>query len=143
MTPWRGLALAVLLSCGGLVWLGPRAFELVHAANAWTTGNGAAPVVCSFRARTGLPCVGCGGTRGFVLGVRGAFPSALKANPLGAFAAAAAWVLALGAAGTLVTGRVRALKVPLFTAAALLPVVFVATVVWWWWGLPPGVLYGR
>jgi hypothetical protein len=143
MSPWRGLALAVLVTCGTLVWLGPRAFELVHAANAWTSGNAAAPVVCSFRARTGVPCVGCGGTRGFVLGVRGAFPSALRANPLGAFAAAATWVLALGAALTQMSGRAAALKMPLLATAVLLPVVFVGTVVWWWWGLPPGALLGR
>jgi hypothetical protein len=143
MTAWRGLALALLLACGTLMWLGPRAFELVQVANAWTTGDPGAPVACSFRARTGLPCVGCGGTHAFVLGVRGRFPSALRANPLGAFVAAAAWVLALGAATTLVTGRVGALKVPLLTTVVLLPVVFVGTVVWWWWGLPPGALLGR
>jgi hypothetical protein len=140
---WRGLALAVLLCCGTAVLLGSRVFEIVYAANAWSTGTPGTPVVCSFRARTGLPCVGCGGTRAFMLGARGAFPAALRANPLGAYAAAAAWVLVLGAAGTLVSGRKEPLKVPLVTTAVLLPVVFVATVVWWWWGLPPGALFGR
>lgn len=140
MSAWRGLALAVFLTCGAVVALGPRTFEIVHAASAWSTGTRDAPVVCSFRARTGLPCVGCGGTRAFVLGVRGAFPRAVRANPLGAFAAAAAWVLVLGAGVTLVSGRAAALKLPLLTTVFLLPAVFVGTIVWWWWGLPPGAL---
>ena len=143
MNAWRGLALFVFLACATLVSLGPRTFALLHAANTWAAGDRAAPDVCSFRARTGLPCVGCGGTHAFVLGVRGAFPSAVRANALGAFVAAAVWALALGGAVTLVTGRVGALKVPLLTTVVLLPVVFVATFVAWWWSLPPGALFGR
>jgi hypothetical protein len=143
MSAWRGLALAVFLACGATVALGPRTLEIVHALNAWSMGTRSAPDVCSFRARTGLPCVGCGGTHAFALGVRGAFPDAVRANPLGAFVAAAAWILWLGAGVTLVSGRVAALKVPLLTTALLLPVVFVGTFVWWWWALPPGTLVGQ
>jgi hypothetical protein len=75
--------------------------------------------------------------------MRGAFPAALRANPLGAYAAAAAWVLGLGAAGTLLSGRPGALRAPLITTIVLFPAVLMATVVWWWWRLPPGALFGR
>jgi hypothetical protein len=143
MSAWRGLALAVLLASGAALSLAPRAFDVVRFAGVWSGDSRGGPDICAFRARTGLPCVGCGGTHAFVLGGRGRFPSALRANPLGAFVAAAAWVLALGAATTLVTGRAGALKVPLLTTVVLLPVVFVGTFVWWWWGLPPGALLGR
>ena len=139
---WRGLALAVLVVTGTAAGLGPRLFEAAYAVNAWSTGTRGAPAICAFRARTGLPCVGCGGTRAFRLGMRGAFPGAVAANPLGAFSAAAVWAVALGAGGALLSGRTAALKVPLITTAVLLPFVFVATFVWWWWGLPPGALLG-
>lgn len=54
------------------------------------------PPPCSLRTLTGIPCVGCGGTRAIQALSRGDFPTALAFNPLAAAAvlAAFAWFAA-------------------------------------------------
>ena len=139
----RALALSILLAAGAALALGERTLVWMQAVTSFAEGkNAAAPLVCSFRARTGLPCVGCGGTRAFRLGARGAFAASWKANPLGAWAAASTWLLAVAAAGSLFASRARPLQVALLTVALLSPVVLVAAVVSWLWRLPPGALAG-
>jgi len=46
------------------------------------TGPGGGPILCPFRLATGLPCPGCGMTRGFCAMARGDLPAAVSWNPL-------------------------------------------------------------
>ena len=59
------------------------------------------PVVCAFRALTGLPCPGCGLTRSFVATAHGELQEAFAFHLFGPFlflgcAAAGLWLLARG-----------------------------------------------
>jgi len=70
-------------------------------------GLGLPPVVCPFRAITGVPCPTCGGTRAVAALLAGRPGAALAWNPL-LTAAAGAWgVFALYAAWVILTGRPR------------------------------------
>ena len=140
LTPWRGLAAFVLVVCGGALWLGGAGS--LHAARrvaALSSGRvAAAPFTCSFRRQTGHPCLGCGGTEAFGHAARGRWRAAAAANPLGAFAGLAAWLLAAASSLTVLgagDGWVR--RVGLLVLA-LLPAVFVVNAVVWWTSLPPG-----
>lgn len=133
----RGVAALVLAVCGGLLWLGDRSLPAVRAAEGLVKGE-ASPFVCSFRARTGVPCVGCGGTTAFGHASRGRVVEALRANPLGAFAGASAWLLLVVSGWTLVIGRGALLVRALVAVALLAPLVFVWTAVVWWLSLPAG-----
>ena len=64
---WRGLAAFVFAVCGGALWLGGAgSLQAAQRIEALSQGRGApAPFVCSFRQRTGHPCLGCGGTEAF------------------------------------------------------------------------------
>src|SRR5204863_601471 len=95
----RALGAFVLAVCGGALWLGGvGSLQAAQRLEAAATGSRApAPYVCSFRARTGQPCLGCGGTTAFEAAARGRWRDAAAANPLGAFAGLAAWGLALAA----------------------------------------------
>jgi hypothetical protein len=121
---WIGCAL--LLACGPDLLL-----EMGRLQNRWN-GLPADPVVCSFRARTGFPCVGCGGTRALSLSARGKFQEALVSNPLGAWLGFALWAgVALGIA-SMVTGRwpdTRPVVVTVLTTGTA--AVVVAFTVWW------------
>jgi hypothetical protein len=140
---WRAGALVVLLGSAITLGLGERLLQLAHSIAAFSEGKSAAgPIVCSFRARTGLPCVGCGGTRAFRLGARGAFAAAARTNPLGAFAAGAVWVTMVGALASLLVGRQKVMTVSLLAVVVASPAVLMATIGWWWWRLPPGALSG-
>ena len=79
----------------------PRLLAEAHtrAASAWIAGTGVAaigvavlldpadiddgPVLCPFRALTGLPCPGCGLTRSWVQLVHGDVAASLAAHPFG------------------------------------------------------------
>ena len=62
------------------------------------------------------------------------------ANPLGAFAGLAAWVLGVAAALTLVGAGTVWLRAGGALVLALLPAAFVVNAVVWWMSLPPGAL---
>lgn len=89
------LAIATLLSA-----LGARVV-LVLPGGAWTT-----PLLCPFRAMTGLPCFACGGTRALGALASGRWAQALQFNPL--VAASALGVVVAG----LVSGVRRAARRP-------------------------------
>jgi hypothetical protein len=63
------------------------------------------PVVCPFRLITGLPCPGCGLTRSWVFIAHGDLGAALRANPFGYLAMAAAIALVAAVVGAVVRGR--------------------------------------
>jgi hypothetical protein len=95
-------------------------------------GRAADPVVCSHLARTGKPCLGCGGTRALGLAARGRLLDSLAANPLGAWAGLVLWGgVGIGARATR-TGRWPAalpLLAGLLGSGAL---SFCAALFWWW-----------
>jgi hypothetical protein len=63
------------------------------------------PVICPFRLATGLPCPGCGLTRSWVYIAHGHFGEALRANPFGYLAMAAAMTLLAVVAMAALRGR--------------------------------------
>jgi len=136
---WRGLAAFVLVTCGGLLWLGGAgSLQAAQRLEGLATGAPPAPYVCAFRARTGQPCLGCGGTTAFEAAARGRFREAAVANPLGAFTGLAAWLLAFAAGVTAGGGGSGWLRRALLAVLALLPAAFVVNAVVWWMSLPPG-----
>jgi len=137
----RGLAAMIFVACLALLVLGEGSVAAARHAQA-LSGTPAAQV-CSFRARTGAPCLGCGGTEAFGHAARGRFVRAMVANPLGAWSGAAAWALLFASGLTLAGGRTRALRLALFSVAATLPAAFVVNAFAWWASLPPGSMPGR
>jgi len=137
---WRVLGAFVLAACGGALWLGGAAsLQAAQRLEAIATGAGEpAPYVCSFRARTGQPCLGCGGTTAFEAAARGRFSAAAAANPLGAFVGLAAWGLALAGGLTASGAGTGWLRRGGAAVLTLLPVAFVVNAVVWWMSLPPG-----
>jgi hypothetical protein len=131
----RGLG-AVTLAVG-LSGLGGGAVALDRLRGASPDGT-RAPALCSFRARTGLPCLGCGGTRALESMRHGDWRGALAANPLGAFVGVALWLLAAGGAAATATGRAVFVKAALAVLAALAPGAFVWTFVAWWLAVGQG-----
>jgi hypothetical protein len=130
-------ALALVLSLGTLAG-GEAALEgLWRLDRYW---DPSAPAVCPFKAATGLPCVGCGGTHAFARAARGDLVAALGLNPLGAWAGLAAWIVGLGAAAALVSGRGRWLAVPLGTVVTASPVIVLVCAIRWWMSLPAGLV---
>jgi hypothetical protein len=100
----------------------------------------ASPGQCSYLRQTGRPCVGCGGTRAYALAVAGHVCAAAKTNVLGAFAGAAVWLLALGSAVSLATGRSCFLWVCAATVALVGPLALTGSMVVWWHGLSQYIL---
>jgi hypothetical protein len=121
----------------GLSGLGAGAAALDLLRGAAPDGT-RAPALCSFRARTGLPCLGCGGTRALESMRRGDWRGALAANPLGAFVGAALWLLAAGGAAAAATGRAVFVKALLAVLGALAPGAFVWNFVAWWFAVRNG-----
>lgn len=127
-----------------LVLVGALAFALAggaalvalgRAQNWLQTGSASAPA-CSYRARTGQPCLGCGGTRALELAARGDLRAAWRTNPLGAWAAAVAWLTALLSCACVWTGNGIWLRRAAWTVAATAPLAFAWTLVGWWISLP-------
>lgn len=139
---WRGLALFVLVVCGGALWLGGAgSLQAAQRMEAFSGGRSlSTPHACSFRRQTGQPCLGCGGTEAFEHAARGRWAAAAAANPLGAFAGLAAWGLAIGASLTAIGAGVGWLRRTAAAVLVLLPVVFVVNAVVWWMSLPPGAV---
>jgi hypothetical protein len=115
---------------------GPAGLDWLRSAG---TG-GRAPMLCSFKAATGVPCLGCGGTRALASMARGDWRGAVAENRLGAFGGLALWLLAAAGALALVCDRMRPLSLSLWLLLALAPGAFVWNLVWWWQALPPGSL---
>lgn len=68
-------------SCGAFVLAVAAVLEPDPLGYGTHTQLGLPP--CGFRSLTGMPCPGCGLTTAFAHAVRGDWPSALDANPLG------------------------------------------------------------
>jgi hypothetical protein len=89
------------------------------------------PEVCAYKARTGRPCLGCGGTHAFRHAVAGDLRGAWRFNTLGAFAGVAAWLLLAGALVSSFSGRMGALvAVCLLLGASTPGAVVVAWIRW-------------
>ena len=137
----RGLAAAIFVVCGALLSLGEGSAAAARRAQGLSTSPSAQS--CSFRARTGAPCLGCGGTEAFGHAARGRFARAMIANPLGAWSGATAWTLFIASGLTLAGGGTRGLRLGLLFVAATLPAAFVLNAFAWWSSLPPGSMPGR
>lgn len=141
--PRRGVRLlagVVLAGCLAFAWAAaPALVALGRLQNLLRDGRASDPV-CSYRQRTGVPCLGCGGTRALRLAARGDLRGALRANPLGAWAAVVAWLTALGAAASVFTGNGTWLRRAAWVTALSAGPVCVGTFVWWWRALPGGPL---
>jgi hypothetical protein len=113
---------------------GPWALDrLRHVNAAWHGEPAAEALVCSYRLRTGLPCIGCGGTRAFQLTSRGEWRAAFATNLLGASTGASVWLLAAAAAWCSLRGRTRTLLASAgAVSVALLGVLIVQVVVFFW-----------
>jgi len=97
------------------------------------------PLVCAYKARTGRPCLGCGGTRALALMGRGEVRAAITAHPLGAWTGAMAWLAVVSGLVSVVSGRGAFLRVAVWLMALSFLPVLAATVAWWW---PRGVTAG-
>jgi hypothetical protein len=92
----------------------------------------ASPEQCSYLRQTGRPCLGCGGTRAYALAVAGQLRAATKKNLLGASAGLAVWLMAMGSAVSLATGRSWFLRVCAVVVAFVAPLAFAGGMVIWW-----------
>jgi hypothetical protein len=126
------LPAGVLVLAASALWGGPGALDGLRAAEARVTGRPEVREACSFRLRTGLPCLGCGGTRALSAVARGEIRRGFAANPLGASVGLAAWAVLGAAASSVLLGKARPLYWTLGLVATALPVAFVATAVLWW-----------
>jgi hypothetical protein len=91
--------------------------------------------VCSFRAQTGRPCPGCGGTRAFSCAVRGEVATAFRFNLMGALAGLAAWLVALGALASGVSGRAVFLQSCLMVVVVAAPLALGLGIARWFFSL--------
>lgn len=89
--------------------------------------------VCLFHNLTGLPCPGCGMTRGFVAMGHGRIAEAWTANPFSPFVFVAACVYVVWFLGCAVGLRIRAPGIPRRLVLAFC--VLVGTLVLTWWGV--------
>lgn len=136
--PGRGLDAVVLAASLAGLLLGAPALGVLRDFACWAETGKVGPRVCPFEQRTGVPCMGCGGTRAFARMARGDVAGAFGANLLGAAFGLLGWLVAAGALVSLLSGRRQALVAALVAAAALVPVAFVWNAVAWWRSLPPG-----
>jgi Protein of unknown function (DUF2752) len=133
--PPSRLALIVLAVAAAGLWLGPSALDGVRAAEARFTGRPELAQACSFRHRTGLACLGCGGTRALAAVARGDLRRGFATNLLGAAVGLAAWVLLASALASLVLGQARLLYWALGLVSAALPLALLVSAVVWWQGV--------
>ena len=139
---WRGLAAFVLVVCAGLLWLGGAgSLQAAQTMTALSRRQASSPAfVCESQRRTGHPCPGCGGTQAFEHASHGEWRAAAAANPLGAFAGLAAWVLAAASLLTVTGAGAGWLRRTGAAVLVLLPAAFFANAVVWFLSLPPGAL---
>jgi hypothetical protein len=134
----RPLALAILALALCVLFLGPGVLDALGRAEAAVAGGSANTVSCSYRARTGLPCMACGGTHALALVARGDLRGALSQNLLGTWTGICAWAMAVASAVALLTSRWRVLRLGLVTVLASAPVALVVNAWVWWVALPAG-----
>ena len=84
------------------------------------------PVLCPFRALTGLPCPGCGLTRSWVYAAHGWWRESFASNPFGLVVVAAVVLLAV----VVVARRVRRTPPPSIDQALRHPVAIAVGAVW-------------
>jgi hypothetical protein len=100
----------------------------------WLQAFGAPPLVCPFKAATGLPCVTCGATRALLALVRGEASLAFVLNPSVPLGAMAAWSYVLYSVAAVVNGprRLRA-RVTAREVLVLRGSVIAASMAVWAW----------
>jgi len=130
--PPSPLAVIVLAAAAAGLWLGPSALDGLRAAQAGWTGRPELTQACSFRLRTGLPCLGCGGTRALAAVARGDVRRGFTTNPLGAAVGLAGWILLASAMASLMLGQARLLYWALGLVSAALPLALLVSAVVWW-----------
>jgi len=131
----RTLAAVVLVIVAATLWRGDTTLDRVRFGLARLSGE---PAGCPFRARYGIDCIGCGGTRAFKCVSRGRLGAAFRFNRWGALVGLMTWATAAAAALSLLTGRVRYLALTVCAAAVIIPIGLVVHSVLWWRALPPG-----
>ena len=127
-SPGRGLSAVVLIGTLTLLLSGEWLLRVVS------------PAECAYRRETGRPCIGCGGTRAYGLAVAGQLRAATKMNLLGAFAGMAVWLMTVGSAMSLVTGRQCFMKACAVAVALVAPLALAGGMVIWWRGLSQHIL---
>jgi hypothetical protein len=127
----RAAALVLVLAALALVG-GAGAMDRVRA---WS----GEPDVCPFRARHGVDCLGCGGTRAFGDVARGRLAAGFHRNAVGAMTALAAWALVLASLVSLVSGRLAPVGWTLAAGVVVLTATFAGHAVAWWRALPPRI----
>jgi Protein of unknown function (DUF2752) len=138
------LAVASLLTfatCALLLTLGPELMDAARDAHARLDPSSGSSRACSFRARTGFPCVGCGGTRAFAAMARGQLGMAFARNPLGAAAALGLWLLLLCSLLSLMTGQAAWLTWAALSLGILSPPLVVLETIRWACSLPARTLF--
>ena len=130
--PVRPAAALLLVVALSLLAGGARGIDVLRAVS----GH---PDVCGFRARYGVDCLGCGGTRAFGEVARGRIPAGFERNPIGAMTALLLWGAVPAASWAWATRRARPLAVWLFVAVPALAATLVVHGVRWWRALPPGL----
>jgi hypothetical protein len=126
------LASIVAVLAGSALWLGPPALDALRAVEARVTGRPELVEACSFRLRTGLPCLGCGGTRALAAVARAELRRGFATNPLGASIGLLAWVLLGSALTSFVLGHPRPLYWAIGFSSAALPLALLASAFLWW-----------
>ena len=81
------------------------------------------PLICPFRAISGIPCPGCGMTRAFLALAEGDFLGALRFNPLS---------VPLFAALVISAFNIR-LPIPQRAKNRFLAIVLFIVILWWFW----------
>ena len=89
------------------------------------------PVLCPFRALTGLPCPGCGLTRSWVYAAHGWWQESFASNAFGLLLVAAVLVLAV----VVVTRRVRRTRPPNLDQLLKHPVALGIGAIWLVYGI--------
>jgi hypothetical protein len=127
----RAACAFVFIVCAALLSLAEGSAAAARRAQGAPAGE-----MCSFRAKTGAPCLGCGGTEAFGHAARGRFARAAVANPLGAWTGAVAWALLVACGLTAAGAGTGVVRAALFGIAATLPAAFMVNAIAWWTSLP-------
>ena len=133
-TAVRGVCAFAFVVCAVLLSLAEG--SVAAARRAQGLAGGPAPEICSYRAKTGAPCLGCGGTEAFGHAARGRLGRAVVANPLGAWTGASVWALLVACGLTFAGAGTGILRAALYSSAATLPAAFFVNAIAWWTSVP-------